>query len=485
MTSTTATDAAQAMFVSSCRIEALDLHGVPYQVLPADDGPLHRLVSASGRSASWPSAQGAAHEPAMLGGIPIFAPVLSDDDVDAFLRPHGGGWETCAVITDTSGAAISSVRRSGDGSVFLPFDPNRAASVLLREEYLALTSSGRARVAKSVARRAYYRARPLLPRAVQLALRRRFTDVQQRSSFPDWPTETALHDLREWFLALVQELAGHPLPQIGLWPGNTQWALVLTHDVERAAGYEIIDEVAELESRVGLRSAWYFVPERDYDVDERLLDRLRADRFEICVHGLHHDGRDLQPGVFEKRLPAMRSYAERWRATGFRAPSTQRSPELIGRLGFDHDSSYSDVARFEPQGGGSCSWLPFFIDDVVELPITLPMDHTLFELLGHGDEAFWVEKAEFLRERRGMALMLTHPDYLRDGLTRRAYEAFLDRVAHDDTVWHALPSEVSAWWRRRAVSRLCRGADGWVVEGPAAPDACVTAGDRPSPFRVG
>jgi hypothetical protein len=253
------------------------------------------------------------------------------------------------------------------------------------------------------------------------------------------------------------------------------------HDVERARGYGFVEQLVSIEARYGLRSAWYFVPERDYRVDDELVTRLTEDGSEVCVHGLRHDGRDLQPGVFEKRLPAMRSYAERWGSVGFRAPSTQRSPEAIAALGCDHDSSYSDVARFEPQGGGSCSWLPFFFDDVVELPITMPMDHTLFELLGHTDEKIWVEKADFLRSRGGMALMLTHPDYLQTETTRSAYEAFLAHVARDATAWHALPRDVSDWWRRRAASRLTREGDAWVVRGPAG-DASVVSVDRPLPF---
>jgi hypothetical protein len=176
----------------------------------------------------------------------------------------------------------------------------------------------------------------------------------------------------------------------------------------------------------------------------------------------------------------MHAYAERWSASGFRAPATQRSAELMPRLGFDYDTSYCDVARYEPQAGGCCSWLPFFLGPVVELPITLPMDHTLFELLGHRDGSAWLEKAKFLRQRGGMALMLTHPDYLLDPARLATYEQFLGVFAGDETVWHALPREVSAWWRRRAASGIERSADGWRVVGPAAGEARVEVG----PLRV-
>ena len=73
----------------------------------------------------------------------------------------------------------------------------------------------------------------------------------------------------------------------------------------------------------------------------------------------------------------------------------------------------SDTAPYEPQPGGSCTYLPFFNDDLIELPMTLPMDHTLFEILGHTDGSVWQEKAEVLRRRGGMILVLVHPNYAR------------------------------------------------------------------------
>jgi hypothetical protein len=170
----------------------------------------------------------------------------------------------------------------------------------------------------------------------------------------------------------------------------------------------------------------------------------------------------------------MREYAERWHAVGFRSPGTIRSWELMPLLGFDYDSSYSDTAPFEPQPGGCCSVLPFMIDDLVELPITLPQDHTLFELLGHRDGTVWVEKTRFLRDRGAMALMLTHPDYIDNPRLVAAYTEFLDEFADDDTAWRALPQEVSSWWRRRHATDLRLGEDGgWHLEGPAQDDAVV------------
>jgi len=121
-------------------------------------------------------------------------------------------------------------------------------------------------------------------------------------------------------------------------------------------------------------------------------------------------------------------------------------------------------------GGGCCTWLPYFNNGLVELPITLPQDHTLFVILRE-DESRWLDKAALLRARGGMALLITHPDYMYEERLD-AYARFLAAVG-DDGAWRALPRDVSAWWRRRAASHLERTDDGWRVVGPAADEAAV------------
>jgi hypothetical protein len=142
-------------------------------------------------------------------------------------------------------------------------------------------------------------------------------------------------------------------------------------------------------------------------------------------------------------------------------------------LGFDYDSSYPDTDPFEPRSGGCCSLLPFMNDDLVELPITLPQDHTLFSILGERDERLWVEKTEHIRRRGGMALALTHPDYASSGPLVHSYRSFLERYRDDPGVWHALPREVSAWWRRRLASTLMHDGKRWRIVGPAADEGRV------------
>jgi peptidoglycan/xylan/chitin deacetylase (PgdA/CDA1 family) len=326
--------------------------------------------------------------------------------------------------------------------------------------------------ARSAAVAAYYRVRPLIPRRAQIAARRLYSRVQARSAFPRWPVEGSLHGFCDLVAGWLAELAGEDVPRIGAWPNGRSWALVLTHDVETADGLRRIPELRDIELAAGFRSSWNLVPRR-YHVPDETVAALRADGFEIGLHGLYHDGHDLSAGVFERRLPEMRRWAQRWGAVGFRAPATQRDWETMASLPFEYDSSYPDTDPFEPQPGGCGSWLPYLNGDVVELPITLPQDHTVFLILRRADASLWTDKIDVIRAAGGMALLLTHPDYAGLAPIGPAYRQLLDRVAGDSSVWRALPAEVSRWWRRRAQSCLERDGDGWRVAGPAQDEASV------------
>jgi peptidoglycan/xylan/chitin deacetylase (PgdA/CDA1 family) len=459
---------------TGARSSVLDHHRVPYAASSVGETGFRLVAAGSARAIGWPRLD-VAELPLRsfsVEGVTLYGPLLDDD---AHVRLLGvGSWQRRSPVESSDGTVVSWLYQDDEEGMRLPFDPDACASTLLAELYLGEEGGSGVR---SLLRRGYYHAKPLLPRRLQLFLRRRYRAVQDRAAFPAWPAEPALADLYDLVLRLASEVTG-PLPRIEPWPDGFAWAVVLTHDVEGQGGYESTLELAQMERRLGFRSGWFFVPERDYRVDDEVLSELRADGFEIGLHGLRHDGKDLEPKSFERRLAAMRRYAAQWGATGFRAPATHRRWNLMPRLGVDYDTSYSDVARYEPQPGGSCSLWPFFIESLVELPITLPMDHTIFELLDETDESLWIEKATWLRERHGMALMLTHPDYLHEPKRLRAYERFLEWVATDPTCWRALPAEVSTWWRQRAETTPVRNGGGWRLEGPAADRATVAVGPR-------
>jgi hypothetical protein len=477
------------LFGASRRLVTLEHFGTPYRVGQSQAGPGLEQLSVDGDAAAllWPSAPGdggtltAASLRGPGGGeIPIFARLVPDDRAEAMLSPRRVNWTRAYAIFDGSGDQAASIWRGDDGSVFLPFDPDEVRLNYISEGYRDVGRRPGGHDWRRIAMLGYYRARDLMPRPVQIWLRRHYARIQAKTPFPRWPVETGLHDFLELFFGLIASMASEPVPRIAAWPNGSSWALVLTHDVETTVGVEALPAVVELERSLGLRSSWNFVPRR-YSVSDEQVRALQRDGFEVGVHGLYHDGRDLESAaMLRDRLPGMQGAAARWDAVGFRSPATHRDWELMPLLGFDYDSSYPDTDPFEPQGGGCCTWLPFFNGELLELPLTMPQDHTLFVILRRPDEQAWLRKAEFLRSRGGMALLDTHPDYLTEQLIFDSYRRFLERFADDASAWKALPGEVSAWWRRRAASQLERVGGDWTVTGPAAEEArveFVTASD--------
>jgi len=455
--------------VASGPLGVLDEHRIPYIVgtaPPATDW--ERVTSGDpGRELVWSTATGPpqCHD---VGGIPVWAHVAPQDAVARVTSRLPGTWRPATPVVTPGGVLVASIWRNERGGTVLPFDPDAAMLALRSERYRPPRSTA----ARTVARRSYYAVRPLLPRSAQLAARRAFSRVQSRAQFPAWPAEPALHRLSELVVGFAADVAAAPLPRIGSWPRGRSWALVLTHDVETRRGRDGIDRVRAVEARCGVRSSWNLVPER-YEVPDGLVAGLQADGCEIGVHGLKHDGRDLaSERTLRHRLPRMRDWAERWGAVGFRAPATQRRWEWMPRLGFDYDSSYPDCDPYEPIAGGCCTWLPFFNEDLVELPITVPQDHTVFVILRAGQE-LWSGKVALLRREGGMALTITHPDYLLDDALLAAYRGFVEEFSQDRCVWNALPREVSAWWRRRRATALEHTAGEWRAVGPAAAEAAI------------
>jgi glycosyltransferase involved in cell wall biosynthesis len=477
------------LFTASHPFAFFDYFRVPYDVQVGDDDGCPRPPAAVGRlhvaghddraarSLLWLRSDAGAADAITgcrrgryrLGADTIVGRVAVNAVVPGLLQHRGRGWQRAEPIFNAEGRPDAAIWRDLDGSVFLPFDPGEVMRLSWSERYRAVGRSATSAVSRAAALRGYYLVRPILPRALQLNLRRAFSRVQGRSAFPAWPVEDTLHNLYQRLFGLVAELAGQPVPFLELWPHGKSWALVLTHDVETDVGYRDIGRLRSLEHERGYCSSWNFVALR-YRVGDELVGDLQDSGFEVGVHGLRHDGRDLgSKRLMAKRLPAMRRYARRWNAVGFRSPATQRAWELMPKLGFEYDSSYTDTDPYEPQPGGCCTYLPYLNEGLVELPITLPQDHTLFAVLGHRDGDVWLRKARHIRERHGLVLVLTHPDYARDDpRIVEGYRKLLDEFRGDGTVWHALPRDVAAWWRRRAASSLRRDGDGWVVEGPAA-----------------
>jgi peptidoglycan/xylan/chitin deacetylase (PgdA/CDA1 family) len=327
---------------------------------------------------------------------------------------------------------------------------------------------------RSAALSAYYRVKPFMPRALQLALRRRYARRQARTEFPRWPIEPILVDHQhDQLLARIAQADGEPVPLVGFWPEGRRFAAILTHDVEGAAGVRNIRRVLEVERRHGFVSSWNFVAEW-YPIGDGIFDEIRAADCEIGLHAIKHDCRLFESRAsFEAQLPAIHRYLREWDAVGFRSPATHRNPDWMPELGCLYDSSFPDTDPFEPQPGGCCSIFPFFLGDLVELPLTLVQDHTLFEILQADSIEQWTAKSDWIIANHGLINLNAHPDYLDTPRRLRMYEEFLEYLGAQDGGWHALPRDVAAWWRVRAELRCVEEDGEALIEGPGAERACV------------
>lgn len=268
----------------------------------------------------------------------------------------------------------------------------------------------------------------------------------------------------------ILEAAGQPPPGWPGWPNQKKFALVLMHDVESEVGQQRCSKLANLEKEAGFCSSFNFVPER-YRVLPGLRQRLTANEFEVGVHGLNHDGKLYRSQkIFQKRAPKINNYLKDWHSVGFCSPASHHNLEWTHALNILYDSSTFDTDPFEFQPDGVQTIFPFWVqsgssdDGYVELPYTLPQDFTLFVLMKQRNIAIWKQKLDWIAEKGGMALLITHPDYMsfdenKPGLQEYPadyYLEFLDYVNHSyqGQYWHVLPKDIAFFIKHQQLCRL-------------------------------
>ncbi len=315
----------------------------------------------------------------------------------------------------------------------------------------------------------YYSMRPIIPRPLQVGLRRVAAQRRRARCTEMWP---------------IDERAGNPPRDWPGWPEGRQFALVLTHDVDTQRGQDRCNELLKLERKMGFRSAFNFVPRR-YDVSADLRQTLRHSGFEVGVHGLYHDGKlYASRQIFSQRAVLINRYLEQWGAVGFRSPAMHHNLEWLLDLNIVYDASTFDTDPFEPQPDGAGTIFPFMVTAsgfqrfFVELPYTLPQDFTLFILLQEATIDIWKRKLDWIAARGGMALLNAHPDYMCfsgrpkvDEYPVGFYLEFLDHVKerYKDSFWNALPREVAEY--QIEVARGRGGIEGWHYQSEERCDA--------------
>ena len=301
----------------------------------------------------------------------------------------------------------------------------------------------------------YYCLKPYLPWHVRIGLRRWLANRRRKTYSAVWP---------------IDPRAGATPPGWPGWPRGTDFAVILTHDVEGRKGLSRVEQLAQLELRYGFRSCFNFVPEGEYCVPDSLRNRLTQEGFEIGVHGLSHDGKLYSSkSSFLATATRIKEYLQRWKASGFRSPLMQHRLGWLHELGIEYDCSTFDTDPFEPEPDGVTTIFPFWVPDgngsgYVELPYTLIQDFNLFVVLRERNIDIWKQKLDWVAEHGGMVLLNTHPDYmcfdgapLRDEYPVGWYEGLLAylKEKYAGRYWTSQPGEVARYYREQ-VPVSCR-----------------------------
>ena len=373
----------------------------------------------------------------------------------------------------------SSARPDKPGRIVLPFDPDEVTRNLRLERYAHRPApEGGKMVHSKWVREAYYAVRRFLPVQVRKHLQRAHLADWQGISFPQWPVDLSVELLFEELmrLALISR-DGAPIPFVWFWPEGHTGAMMLTHDVEEASGRDFCPLLMDLVEGAGFRSAFQIIPEERYEVTETFLESLRERGHEINVHDLNHDGHLFRDrDEFLNRAARIRHYLGAFGASGFRSAILYRNPEWFNELGCAYDMSIPNVAHLDPQRGGCCTSFPYFIGDVLELPLTTTQDYSLFHILQKYSLDLWEQQMAMIVRQNGLVSINIHPDYIVEKRARSVFVALLllmERQKEKHNLWAALPGEINLWWRQRAAMEIVDDGGITRIQGPGAERATL------------
>jgi len=395
---------------------------------------------------------------------------------DAICWGHRSGPTTSAATGELHD--VLSEATAADGVVSLPFDFAEIVQNLQYERYCQPSEGDADGASEGWTRSIYYFVRPVLSVAVRKHLQRLRLRGWEHIAFPRWPVEFSLQTLMERTMGLaLQSCSVERVPFIWFWPEGAPACAIMTHDVETEVGRNFCTELMDLNDVYGIKSSFQLVPEVRYEVPTGILDGMRARGFEVNVHDLNHDGRLYQSRQrFLERAERINAYARRFRSQGFRSGAMYRRQDWYDAFEFSYDMSVPNVAHLEPQRGGCCTVMPYFVGNLVELPLTAIQDYSLFHIVGDYSIAIWKKQIDMIRARHGMASFICHPDYLIEKRARGVYEdllAHLRDLRDAGELWLPLPREVAEWWRNRSQMRLVKDEAGWRIEGPQSHAARV------------
>jgi len=354
------------------------------------------------------------------------------------------------------------------GKVGLPFGLTEVIDNLRLERYA--NTRGMESSFEQFFRRLYYRLRPFTNLTVRKQIQRFRARNWKKQSFPKWPVDTTVEDICETVLLMSMRAKGvDSVPFVWFWPDGASGCLMMTHDVETRAGRDHCSHLMDVNDSFGVKAAFGIVPEERYEVSSSFLELIRNRGFEIMIQDLNHDGRLFESKEgFLRRAKIINRYGREYGANGFRAAILYRRPEWYDALEFSFDTSFPNVAPLDPQRGGCCTIMPYFIGEILELPVTTIQDYTLFHVLGERSIDLWKAQVDLILGKNGLVNFIVHPDYIIENDTLSVYEGLLDHLRElrkTRQLWSALPTEIDSWWRARSKMSVVREGNSWKIKG--------------------
>jgi hypothetical protein len=362
--------------------------------------------------------------------------------------------------------------RTDQPDVQLPFDLDQLIDNLTHERYLMKSDgTGPGSAPNRLLSRLYYAVRPVLPASVRTPLQRMYFRNWEKIPFPAWPIDLTVERLLESVLLLcMKSSAIDTVPFIWFWPDGASSAAILTHDVETAQGRDFCPHLMDIDESFAFHSAFEIIPEGRYPMTAEFLPEIRERGHEINVQDLNHDGNLFREREqFLSRVKAINEYGHAWGAKGFRSAVLYRNLNWYDALEFEYDMSVPNAGHLDPQRGGCCTAFPYFVGQVLELPVTTTQDYSLFHILRECRIDLWKTQARMIIEKHGLLSFITHPDYLLDNRAQNTYRAllaFLAELESEHKMWIALPDQVNEWWRQRSRMTMVPDGTGWRIEGP-------------------
>lgn len=360
--------------------------------------------------------------------------------------------------------------------LLLPFNLNEVIDNLRLERYR--NGEDTKSILFRLGKKLYYHLRPFTTQEVRRQVQRFYARNWKKRSFPQWPIDTTVENLFERVLLLSMKARGlEKIPFVWFWPNGAGACLAMTHDVETRAGRDFCTTLMDVDEAFGIKAAFGIVPEERYEVHSDLLESMRSRGFEVVVQDLNHDGRlfdDKQK--FLCRAKVINQYGREFGAKGFRAAVLYRKPDWYDALDFAFDMSFPNVAPLDPQPGGCCTVMPFFIGGMLEIPVTAVQDYTLFHVLNERSIELWKSQIELVLRKNGLLSFIIHPDYVLQPDTLSLYKhllCHLQGLRDRTSIWCALPSEINAWWRARNKMSVVKDGASWRIVGEGSERAVL------------